>query len=179
MKTISIAIVSLALALTACAQRSDDGSGPDAGMTAVDGGMQIDPPAESATWSCRSGVDANGNDYFEFNSKYLNNGQEASAYIVGQASSEGIGGYFTGTYVMENVANGWYRLPLAGGAEPAELTHAKCVDTTGTNAACWAQYGTTVLSASSAGPYRWCSTNGSCACRFKRDPGKVATPLGN
>jgi len=51
-------------------QRGDEtGTGPDAGTPDTDGGadLTVDPPAESASWACRSGVDAEGNDYMEFN----------------------------------------------------------------------------------------------------------------
>lgn len=176
-KSLSFLALIVAFAV-GCAQRGDE-TGDDAPMP--DGGtdLTVDPPAASATWPCRSGVDATGQDYMEFNPRYL--GNEADAYIVGQASSEGIGGYFTGTYVRvsKHERSGWYRLDLTGAAEPAELTYAKCVDTVGTNASCWAQYGSTTLSDSSAGDYRWCQANGSCACRFTRSEGKVATPNGN
>lgn len=175
----SLSFLALILALTVgCASRGDEPGDDD---PTPDGGtdLTVDPPAESATWPCRSGVDAEGQDYMEFNPRYL--GNEAQAYIVGQASSEGIGGYFHGNYVQvsKHEKSGWYRLDLTGGADPSELTYAKCVDMDGGNAACWAQYGTNSLSDSSAGAYRWCQTTGSCACRFTRSEGEPATPNGN
>lgn len=186
MKTIrTFSFLALALVLSfGCAQRSDGGD-DDPGMDAgpgSDGGtdLTVDPPAESTTWACRSGVDAQGDDYLEFRPGYLNNGAEANAYIVGQAPGEGIVGYFTGSYVQESKdsGSGWYRMYLTGPAgQEGILTYARCVDTAGTNASCWAQYGLP-LPAENAGPYRTCPSGNSCACKFKRDPGKPAVALG-
>jgi hypothetical protein len=139
------------------------------------------PPAESTSWPCRSGVDASGDSYLEFRPGYLNNGAEASAFIVGQAPGEGIVGYFTGSYVQvsKDTGSGWYRYMLTGptGSEWV-LTYARCVDTTGGNASCWAQYGSN-LPATSAGPYRWNSSGNSYACKGKVGPaGKPAVPYG-
>lgn len=182
MKTIKT-FSSLALALSlvfavGCAQRGTDGGGDD--TPAPDGGtdLTVNPPAESTSWPCRSGVDADGNDYLEFRPGYLNNGAEASAFIVGQAPGEGIVGYFTGSYVQESkdTGSGWYRYDLTGpdGSEWV-LTYARCEDKTGTNASCWAQYGSN-LPSDSAGPYRWNSSGTSYACKGKRAVGKVAVP---
>ncbi len=75
MKTIkSISFLAIAITLAVgCAQRGDD-TGTDAGSGSGSGGKQIDPPAESASWPCRSGVDAEGDSYLEFRPGYLNNG---------------------------------------------------------------------------------------------------------
>jgi hypothetical protein len=174
-------ILALSIVLSAgCAQRGeggDDESTPDAGS----GGKRIDPPAESTSWPCRSGVDDDGDTYLEFRPGYLNNGAEASAYIVGQAPGEGIVGYFTGSYVTESKdsESGWYRYYLTGpvGSEWI-LTYARCEDKTGTNSSCWAQYGSN-LPADSAGPYRWNSSGTSYACKGKVGAaGTLAIPHG-
>ena len=97
-KTFSFLVLALTLSF-GCAQRGEDDD-VDPGMDAGSGDdKQIDPPAESTSWPCRSGVDAEGDSYLEFRPGYLNNGAEATAYIVGDASGEGIVGYFTGAYV--------------------------------------------------------------------------------
>lgn len=181
-KTFSSIVLALSLVFAVgCAQRSggDDDMTPDAGNGSdAGGGKQIDPPAESTSWPCRSGVDADGNDYLEFRPGYLNNGAEVSAFIVGQAPGEGIVGYFTGSYVTESKdpGTGWYRYYLTG-PEGSEwiLTYARCEDKTGANASCWAQYGSN-LPADSAGPYRWNSSGTSYACKGTRAIGKVAVP---
>ncbi len=172
----------LALATAACTTVADDGgqNGPDGG-NAIDGNgdLTVNPPPESTTWSCRSGVNAAGEDYVEFRPGYLNNGAEANAYIVGQAPSEGIVGYFTGSYVTrgKDAGSTWYRLYLTGpDGQEAVLTYARCVDTVGNNSACWAQYGLP-LPATNAGPFRTCNGT-SCACKFKRNHGHPATALG-
>jgi hypothetical protein len=169
------------LIIAACASRDDgdDVIGPDGGNV-IDGNgdLTVDPPAESVSWACRSGVDANGDDYMEFNPQYLNNGAEATAFVVGQAPGESIVGYFTGSYrqgVVKNAKSGWYRINLQGTAEGI-LTYARCVDTNGGNAACWAQYGLP-LPAVNAGPFRTCNGN-SCACKFKPIAGQPAQALG-
>ncbi len=174
---LSFLTITLALALAGCASRDnggdDDVVGPDAG-----GSLEVNPPAESASWACRSGVDANGDDYMEFNPQYLNNGAEATAFVVGQAPGESIVGYFTGSYrqgVAKNAKSGWYRINLQGTTEGI-LTYARCVDTVGNNSACWAQYGLP-LPAANAGPFRTCNGS-SCACKFKPIAGQPAQALG-
>src|SRR5690242_11188270 len=164
-----------ALALAACTTVDGSGGtdpGPDGG------GMQIDPPADSTTWACRSGVDAAGHDYMEFRPAYLNGGSMATAYIVGDAPGEGIVGYFNGSYVTESKDSGssWYRYDLVGpDGSTFVLTYASCVDKQGTNADCWAQYGSG-LSADVAGPFRWNSSGTSYACKGTRHVGQLATP---
>lgn len=181
-KTLSFLAFALTLAV-GCAQRGEDvdpgmdagsGSGSDAGDD-----LTVDPPAESASWACRSGVDAEGNDYMEFNPQYLNNATEATAFVVGQAPGESIVGYFTGSYrqgVIKNAKSGWYRINLQGTSDGI-LTYARCVDTVGGNASCWAQYGLP-LPAANAGPYRTCPSGNSCACKFKPVAGEPAQALG-
>ena len=177
-KSISFLVLALTLAV-GCAQRGDETEpGMDAGSG---GGKQIDPPAESTSWACRSGVDAEGVSYMEFRPGYLNNGAEATAYIVGQAPGEGIVGYFTGSYVQESKdsGSGWYRYDLTG-PEGSEwvLTYARCEDKTGLNSACWAQYGLACKSGS-GGPFCWNSSGDSYACKGKVGAaGKPAVPHG-
>jgi len=94
-------------------------------------------------------------------------------------AGESIVGYFTGSYrqgVTKNAKSGWYRMGLQGTTE-GTLTYARCVDTTGGNASCWAQYGLP-LPAANAGPYRTCPNGNSCACKFKPVAGKPAEALG-
>lgn len=184
MKTIKfLSFLTLSLVLTVgCAQRGDDTGGDDDPMP--DGGngdLTVDPPAESASWPCRSGVDAEGVTYMEFRPGYLNGGSVETAYIVGQADGEGIYGYFHGAYQMESkhMASGWYRLDLSGPVgSVGVLTYASKVDLTGTDASAWAQYGGS-LSAEAAGPYRYNSSGTNYACRFEVDAeGKPAKPRG-
>jgi hypothetical protein len=171
-------IACLALSFTACTT-VDDGTGTPDGGTTDAGGLQIDPPAESASWPCRSGVDADGKDYVEFRPGYLNNGTVDKAFIVGQADGEGIYGYYTGAYQQETKnASGWYRHYFTGPEGSTwVLTYGSCVDTAGNKPECWAQYGSS-LSADAAGPFRWNSSGTNYACKGKRNVGKVATPLG-
>ena len=178
---VSVLFIALVSACTTVADDgADDDTGPDAGA-GVDGDndLTVDPPAESASWACRSGVDASGNDYFEFNPQYLNNNAEATAHVVGQAPAESIVGYFTGSYrqnVPKHEKSGWYRINLQGNNAEGILTYARCVDTVGNNTPCWAQYGLP-LPAANAGRYRKCNGT-SCACKFKAVDGQVAEPLG-
>ncbi len=79
----------------------------------------------------------------------------------------------------KDAGSGWYRYYLTG-PEGSEwiLTYARCEDTTGTNASCWAQYGSN-LAASSAGPFRWNSSGASYACKGKVGAaGQLAVPHG-
>ena len=181
-KTVSFLVLVLTLSV-GCAQRGDDtGGDDDPGMDAgPGGGMQVDPPAESASWPCRSGVDADGVTYMEFRPGYLNGGSVETAFIVGQADGEGIYGYFHGAYQTESKhsASGWYRFDLSGPVgSVGVLTYASCEDKVGTNAACWAQYGA-ALSNEAAGPYRYNSSGTNYACRFEVDAeGKPAKPRG-
>jgi hypothetical protein len=180
-KTISfLSLIAITLVLSVgCAQRGDETGDDDPMPDAGPGDLTIDPPAESTSWPCRSGVDAEGDSYLEFRAGYLNNGAEATAYIVGDASGEGIVGYFTGSYVTVDKDGGWYRYYLTG-PEGSEwvLTYGRCVDTAGNNASCWAQYGSN-LAASSAGPFRWNSGGTNYACKGKVGAaGKPAVPHG-
>lgn len=186
MKTITkisfLVTLVLGLMTGACAQRStgdggDDTMNPDGGTD-----LTVDPPAESGTWPCRSGVDAEGTTYMEFRPGYLNSGTVETAYIVGQADGEGIYGYFHGAYVQEGKDTGssWYRLPLTGPkGSTGVLTYASKVDLTGTDSSAWAQYGGS-LSAEAAGPFRWNSSGSSYACKFEiGDDGRPAIPRGD
>lgn len=180
-KSLSFLVLALVLSV-GCAQRGDDG-GDDDPMPDAGGGtdLTVDPPAESGTWACRSGVDAEGVTYLEFRPGYLNGGTVESAYIVGQADGEGIYAYFHGAYVQrpKHSGSGWYRLDLSGPVgSVGVLTYASCEDKVGTNASCWAQYGA-ALSAEAAGPFRYNSSGTNYACRFEIDAdGKPAKPRG-
>lgn len=191
MKTI---VCLFALTLFACAQYKDGGDdtpvGPYCGDDACNSDetaescpvdcagpdLSVPPPAGSETWACRPGVDRAGNDYVEFNSSYIRGASEVM--IVGDCASEAIAGYWTGTpYPADKEPNGFYRLYLKGASTACVLTYSVCSDTS--KAECWAQFGLGTFPEGSAvpGPMRWC--NGSCACKFSRNPGAHATPLGN
>ena len=189
LKFLSFLLITIALSF-GCAQRSDEGNddtSPDAGTPDVDANddagtdLTVAPPAESTTWACRSGVDAEGVTYMEFRPGYLNGGTVETAYIVGEADDEGIYAYFHGAYVQrpKHAGSGWYRLDLSGPVgSVGVLTYASCEDEVGTNAACWAQYGGS-LSAEAAGPYRYNSSGTNYACRFEIDAaGKPAKARG-
>lgn len=184
--------LALSIALAACASRDEDvnpgtdagnNPGTDAGVVVTDAGgsLAVDPPAESVTWPCRSGVDADGEDYLEFNPRYLGAGTEPTAMVVGDAPNEGIVGYFGGSYVTasKDSVSGWYRYELVGAPGTWwTLTYGRCVDATGNNASCWAQYGSG-LPAANAGPFRWNSSGTSYACKGKVGAaGRPAVPHG-
>jgi hypothetical protein len=170
--SIKFSLIALIMTFAACAQRD----GGDTGG----GGKTIDPPAESKTWACRSGVDAEGQSYQEFNPVYLKDGSDASAYIVGDAPQEGIVDWFWGTYVKaaKDSGSGWYRYDLVGPEGSVfVLSFADHVDTVGTDASAWAQYGDQ-YTAAIVGPFRWTANAGSgtYGCSGIVHPGKLATP---
>lgn len=174
---LALVVLFTAVPAAGCAQRDDDGSGPDGGT----GGDDIAPPSNSGSWACRSGV-ADGITYIEFRPGYLNGGTVDMAYIVGQADAEGIYGYFHGSYdqVGKHSGSGWYRFSLTGPVgSTGVLTYASKVDLSGTDSSAWAQYGGS-LSAEAAGPFRWNSSGTNYACRYRIDElGKPAAPYSN
>jgi len=181
-KTLSFLFLTIALTV-GCAQRGDDVGGDDEpGADAGNGGdLTIDPPAESGTWACRSGVDAEGTTYLEFRPGYLNQGTVQTAYIVGEADDEGIYAYFHGAYTQQSkhAVSGWYRLPLTGPkGSVGILTYASCVDLVGDKSQCWAQYGGS-LSTAARGPFGWNSSGDDYACRYEiGEEGQPAIPRG-
>jgi len=186
---VSIVFVSFFALTAACVTQADD-EGPDTCVGAecddpdpcTGDGCNVDPPVGSDDWVCRSGV-KDGLDYFECNQRDYAppSSVGATAYFVGNCSTEGLAGYWDGRVLPDAIVDGWPRLYLEGqsGSQHCEITLAFC--DRANDADCWLQYGPEEATPEVAGEYRECGVRGgveACGMFFIRKQGKIADSLG-
>ncbi len=173
----------LCLTLTACGEYRD-------GLPVTNPTTDETLPASPAGLPCWGNKTAAGEEFICSSAKeFWSDVSPEAVDAVGECDSEGIHGYYLGTYIrLSKGADGNFHLPLAGSSDACEITVARCANLQ--NRYCWMQYGTLTLPAKGqAGPYRWVSPAGTCggsgqpACtsnmRLRRNPGHAPTPLGN